>query len=60
MSLTVIFEHSELPQLRTTLDRAMNTWEPHQQPPWLQQLSDQVDNQLGLPPSQPYTARPAP
>jgi hypothetical protein len=42
----VIFESSEIPELRVVLDRAMNTWEPAEQPPWLQGLSDAVDRLL--------------
>lgn len=57
MAFTVTFEQSELPELRTVLDRTMNTWEPHQQPKWLQQLSDDVDAALGIAPSVPFNAR---
>lgn len=42
----VIFDTSEIPELRVVLDRAMNTWEPCLQPKWLQPLSDSVDRLL--------------
>ena len=33
-------------ELRTVLNRAMNTWEPGNYPDWLQDLSDVVDEEL--------------
>ena len=55
--LTVTFAPEELPQLRTTLDRAMRTWEPKQQQPWIQELSDMVDRSMGVVVVGPYNAR---
>lgn len=37
---------AELKELRVTLDRAMNTWEPKDWPKWLGPLSDRVDREL--------------
>lgn len=39
----VVFDPQGLKDLRATLDRGMNTWEPQEQPKWLQTLSDRVD-----------------
>ncbi len=36
----------EVRELRSVLDRAMNTWEPKQWPAWLSQLSEAVDRSL--------------
>ena len=36
----------ELQELRVTLNRAMNTWEPQDWPAWLGPLSDRVDKEL--------------
>lgn len=46
MTLTITFTTEELPGLRKALNRAMNTWDPHDQPRWLQDLSDLVDKKL--------------
>ena len=35
-----------LQELRTMLDRAMNTWEPQDWPAWLDPLSSRVDKEL--------------
>lgn len=45
--LHIAFTDNELPQLRHVLDRAMNTWEPKDQPQWLKELSTKVDQKLG-------------
>ena len=45
--LHIAFDDNELPQLRHVLDRAMNTWEPKDQPQWLKDLSNKVDQKLG-------------
>jgi hypothetical protein len=37
---------AQLQELRVTLDRAMNTWEPQDWPVWLGPLSDRVDKEL--------------
>lgn len=39
----LLLSPEEVRQFREVLDRAMNTWEPALQPPWLQDLSDSVD-----------------
>ena len=36
----------QLQELRVTLDRAMNTWEPQDWPAWLGPLSDRLDKEL--------------
>lgn len=46
MSFNVTFTKEELPDLRKVLDRAMKTWEPQNQPRWLQGLSERVDRAL--------------
>jgi hypothetical protein len=45
--LVEVFYPSQLEELRATLNRAMNTWEPNDQPKWLQAFSDRVDARLG-------------
>lgn len=50
MTLTVTFTTEELPGLRKVLNRAMNTWDPQDQPGWLQDLSDLVDKKLASAP----------
>lgn len=45
-AFAVCFTVDELRDLRVVLDRAMNTWEPHLQPPWLQTLSDELDRRM--------------
>ena len=40
------FSGGSVQELRTVLNRAMNTWEPDKFPEWLQNLSDLVDKQL--------------
>ena len=55
-ALTVTFTESELPDLRKVLDRAMNTWDPHDQPGWLQDLSDLVDKALATQVAAPAAA----
>lgn len=47
-TLHIMFEEEEIPDLRRVLDRAMNAWEPKDQPRWLQELSDKIDRRLGL------------
>ena len=49
MNFTISFTPDQLPELRETLDRAMNTWEPQDQPKWLRGLSERVDAALGNP-----------
>lgn len=49
MNFTLGFTPAQLPELRETLDRAMNTWEPQDQPKWLRGLSERVDAALGNP-----------
>lgn len=44
--LVVVFHEDMLPDLRKTLNRAMNTWEPRDQPEWLQHLSDYLDQRM--------------
>lgn len=51
MTFNVTFTKEELPDLRKVLDRAMNTWEPQNQPDWLPELSDRVDRWLAGPAS---------
>ena len=46
MPLNLKIENHELPDFRKILDRAMNTWEPRDQPPWLQEMSNAVDRML--------------
>lgn len=45
--ITIQFTNEELPDLRRLLDRAMGTWEPKDQPPWLRPLSDYIDHKMG-------------
>ena len=40
------FSDEELPSVREVLNRAMNTWEPHNWPIWLSDFSDAVDLRL--------------
>ena len=56
-SLTITFTESELPELRKVLNRAMNTWDPHDQPGWLQDLSDLVDKTLATQVAAPAAAQ---
>ena len=56
-ALTVTFIESELPDLRKVLNRAMNTWDPHDQPGWLQDLSDLVDKALATQVAAPAAAQ---
>lgn len=44
--LTVRFEDHELPDLSRLLLRALNTWEPANQPPWALELADRVCGRL--------------
>ena len=53
MNFNVTFTKEELPDLRKLLDRAMNTWDPRDQPGWLQGLSERVDRALAGPPATP-------
>lgn len=46
--LGMSFTAAEVVELRTVLNRAMNTWEPNQHPTWLQPLSDKVDTVMGV------------
>lgn len=45
-ALRLYFSGQSLAELRKVLDRAMNTWEPADQPVWLQDLSEVVDLEL--------------
>ena len=46
MPLTMSFNDSELPDLDRLLNRALNCWEPKDQPPWALGLADRVKARL--------------
>lgn len=47
----------EIEELRIVLDRAMNTWEPKDRPPWVDELNQRVAKLLGLLPDVPKMTR---
>ena len=46
MTLHASFNDSELPDLDRLLTRALNCWEPKDQPPWAMGLADRVKARL--------------
>lgn len=46
-AVNFVLSWHQLADMRVVLDRAMNTWEPGKQPPWLAHFSAQIDQCLG-------------
>jgi hypothetical protein len=46
LPFVVVLEPAQWPSFRKVLDRAMNCWEPQDQPAWLQGMSDELDRRI--------------